>query len=104
MNEALNLVGAWVVGVGVGAVFFGGLWWTISHGLSSRTPALWFCCSLVFRTGVALAGFYFMAQGRWERLLACLLGFVTGRVVVNYLTRPAAVKRTFSTKGSSHAN
>ena len=70
MNEALTLVLAWVAGVVLGAIFFGGLWWTVRKGVSSKQPALWFFGSLLLRMSIALAGFYFVAGGHWERLLA----------------------------------
>jgi F1F0 ATPase subunit 2 len=89
MNETVTLVLAWVAGLFVGGIFFGGLWWTIRKGLSSNRSALWFLGSLVLRTSIALAGFYFAAGGHWERLLVCLLGFVIARLIVTWLTRPA---------------
>ena len=60
MNEALILGFSWVAGVLLGAIFFGGLWWTIRKGMASQIPALWFSGSLLLRTGIALAGFYFV--------------------------------------------
>ena len=50
--------------------------------LTSERPALWFLGSLLLRTGVILAGFYFVSQGHWSRLVACLLGFLIARVIV----------------------
>ena len=96
MNEAqaLALVLAWVTGGMLGAIFFGGLWWTIRKGVSSKQPALWFLPSLLLRTGVTLAGFYFVSGGDWERLLLCLLGFVMARVVVTCLTGPSREDQT----------
>ena len=70
---------ALVAGVLLGAVFFGGLWWTVRKGVSSKRPALWFFGSLLLRMSIALAGFYFVSGGHWERLLVCLLGFVVAR-------------------------
>ena len=58
MNEPLMLVLAVVAGVLLGAIFFGGLWWTVRKGVSSTRPALWFLGSLLLRTGIVLAGFY----------------------------------------------
>ena len=52
------LVGAGAVGLVLGAVFFGGLWWTVRKGVASPRPALWFVGSMLLRTGVVLAGFY----------------------------------------------
>src|ERR1035437_5806765 len=87
MNETLSLVPAWVAGVLLGAMFFGGLWWTVQKGLSSQWSALWFFGSLFLRTSIALAGFYFVARAHWERLLVCLLGFIIARFIVTRLTR-----------------
>ncbi len=47
MNETLTWVLAGVAGLLLGAIFFGGLWWTVRKGASSRRSALWFfghCC------------------------------------------------------------
>jgi F1F0 ATPase subunit 2 len=99
MNETLSLLLILVTGVLLGAIFFGGLWWTVRKGLSSRQPALWFLGSLLLRTSVALAGFYFIARGHWERLLVCLFGFIIARLIVMRLTRPA----TYVTQEASHA-
>ena len=89
MNETPTLVLAWVAGAGLGAIFFGGLWWTVRKGASSPRPALWFFGSALLRMSIALAGFFLVSGGHWERLLACLLGFVMARLAVTWLTRPA---------------
>jgi F1F0 ATPase subunit 2 len=102
MNETLSLVLALVSGVLLGAVFFGGLWWTVLKGLSSKQPALWFLGSLLLRTSLALAGFYLIARGHWERLLVCLLGFVMARLIVTRLTL-ALAKPTYVAQEASHA-
>jgi F1F0 ATPase subunit 2 len=88
MNETLTLALALAAGVLLGAVFFGGLWWTVRKGVSSKRPMLWFLGSLLLRTSVALAGFYVVAGGHWDRLLACLLGFISARFIVTRLTGP----------------
>jgi F1F0 ATPase subunit 2 len=82
MNETLTLVLAWLAGGGLGAIFFGGLWWTVRKGVSSQRPALWFLGSLVLRTGIVLVGLYLVSGGHWERLVACLLGFVIARFIL----------------------
>ena len=87
MNETLKLAVAGIAGGGLGAIFFGGLWWTVRHGVSSQRPALWFFVSLLLRTGIALAGFYFVSGRDWERLIACLVGFVVARLMVTWFTR-----------------
>ena len=99
MNETWSLALAMVAGILLGAIFFGGLWWTVQKGLSSKWAAFWFFGSLLLRTGIALVGFYVIADGHWERLLACLLGFVTARLIVIRFTRTT----TFATQEASHA-
>jgi F1F0 ATPase subunit 2 len=92
MNETLTLALACVAGTGLGAVFFGGLWWTVRGCASYKQPALWFFGSLLLRMGITLAGFYVVSNHHWERLLLCLLGFVVARPVVGWLTRPSEAR------------
>jgi F1F0 ATPase subunit 2 len=87
MIEVLLLALALPAGVLLGVIFFGGLWWTVRKGVSSEQPAFWFFGSLLLRMGIALAGFYFVSGGHWERLLLCLAGFVIARLLVTRLTR-----------------
>ena len=103
MNETLTLVLAFVTGVLLGAIFFGGLWWTVRKGVSSKQPALWFFGSILLRMSIALAGFYFVSRGHWERLLVCLLGFVVARLIVTWLTRPPVEHHNSPAKEAGHA-
>ena len=94
MSDTLTLVLALNGGALLGTFFFGGLWWSVQKGVVSERPALWFLGSLLLRTGVILAGFYFVSQGHWSRLVACLVGFVVARViVVRRLTHPPAEEK-----------
>lgn len=103
MNESVMLGVAGAVGLVLGAVFFGGLWWTVRKGISSSRPALWFLGSLLLRTGIVLAGFYFVGGNQWQRLLACLLGFVIARFLVIRLTRAPVEHLNPHSKEVSHA-
>ncbi|HEY0287111.1 MAG TPA: ATP synthase subunit I [Pseudomonas sp.] len=91
MSDFFNLAPVLVVGMVLGAVFFGGLWWTVRHAASSRWVALWFFGSLVVRTVIALTGFYLACGSDWRRWLAALLGFSIARVLVTRLTRSASL-------------
>ena len=102
MNETLSLVQALVTGALLGAMFFGGLWWTVQKVVSSQWPALWFLGSLLLRTSIALAGFYFVALGHWERLVVCLIGFVIARLIVARLIR-STEKPAYVAQEASHA-
>jgi F1F0 ATPase subunit 2 len=103
MNETLTLVLAWMAGGMLGAMFFGGLWWTVQQGVSSQRPALWFCGGLLLRMSIALAGFYFVSGGHWERLLLCLLGFIIARSLLTRLTGPPVEHYNSLAKEAGHA-
>ncbi len=103
MNEALRLILAFAAGVLLGAIFFGGLWWTVQKGVSSKWSALWFSSSLLLRTSVALGGFYFIARGHWERLGGCFLGFFLARLIVTWLTRLPGESRPRPAQEVRHA-
>ena len=88
MPESLQWVLAWAAGCGLGAAFFAGLWWTVRHSLSAKHPALWIFGSLLARTAMLLAGFYYVSGGQWQRLLACVFGLVTAKLVATRLALP----------------
>ncbi len=90
MNDALGIASACLAGGLLGGFFFAGLWWTVRKGVASRRPALWFFCSLMLRVGAAAAVFYLVGGGRWERLLACLAGFVAVRWFITSRVREAS--------------
>ncbi|HEY5101273.1 MAG TPA: ATP synthase subunit I [Steroidobacteraceae bacterium] len=76
-------------GVFLGALFFGGLWWTVRRGMTRRNPALWFSMSLVLRMSACLVGFYLVSAKGGPSLLLGLLGFVVARAVITRsVTRP----------------
>ncbi len=103
MNDSLILALALVTGLLFGAIFFGGLWWSVRQGVSSSHPALWFLGSALVRTSVVLVGFYFIGREHWERLLLCLFGFVIARFLVMRITRTPVERARSPAKEASHA-
>ena len=102
MSEILLSALALLAGILLGAIFFGGLWWTVQKGVASPRPALWFLGSLLVRTGIALGGFYLVSGGDWKRLLACLLGFIIARLIITRLiAKPMLI--VAGIKEASHA-
>lgn len=83
---ALALVG----GALLGLFYFGGLWWTVQRLAQSGSPGLLTLGSFFIRTLVTLAGFYLLADGQWQRLLACLAGFIAARFALVSRWRPPA--------------
>jgi F1F0 ATPase subunit 2 len=102
MTDVSLLLLALASGIALGTVFFGGLWWTVARGMTARYAPLWFFVSLLLRTGVAMAGFYLVARGSWQRLLVCLVGFVIARLIVTRLTAEAAPQPQ-TASSTSHA-
>ena len=75
MGDTSRFFAALLVGLLIGAAFFGGLWWTVQNGIVSEWTAFWFLGSLLLRFGFTLAGFYLISRTDWRTLPACLLGF-----------------------------
>lgn len=86
MSDGLNLILSWFSGIFIGGFFFGGLWWTIRSGVTSKRPALLFFSSLIIRMSITLTSFYFISNGNWKSLISCLIGFVFARLIVTRLT------------------
>ena len=103
MNETLTLALALAAGLLLGAFFFGGLWWTVRKGVSAKRPALMFLGSLLLRTAVTVAGFYVVGDGHWQRLLACLLGFIIARFIVTRLAGPPVEHYDAPAQEAGHA-
>jgi F1F0 ATPase subunit 2 len=103
MNETVIQILGGGAGFLLGVFFFGGLWWTVRRGLSSKRPAFWFLGSLLLRTSIVLAGIYLVSGGRWHLMLACLLGFVIARFVVTWLAGPPVEHHDPVAKEAGHA-
>ena len=94
MNEVMTIILAFVAGIALGFLFFGGLWLTVRIGTDSKIPALWFFGSLALRLTLVLTGFYFIGVGSLLRLLICFLGFFIARFIVFRLTKAYDLKHT----------
>ncbi len=104
IGSSLLLWGAFFAGMVFGSIFFGGLWLTIRRSLSSAALGLWLMSSFILRSAIVVAGFYFVSAGDWQRLMACLLGFVSARFIVTRLLRVRDRAQGAAGVGSSHAN
>ncbi len=75
-------------GTVVGALYFGGLWWTVQRVARSPRPGVLLLASYWVRTAVALALFYVIMKGDWLRLLICLAGFLIVRQLLTWILGP----------------
>ena len=89
MNE-LNMITvvilslAFTAGLVLGAFYFVALWRTVKRLPETRHPVRLMLGSFALRMAVALAGFYFVMSGHWERLAMALMGFILMKI---FLTR-----------------
>lgn len=88
MSAVLPVLLALVAGLGLGLVYFGGLWLTVQQLGRTRSPTLLFAASFVVRTALVVVGMYLVMDGNWQRMLACLAGFIVVRQVMLSRLRP----------------
>jgi F1F0 ATPase subunit 2 len=101
--EIFPLMVALTAGIGLGVIFFGGLWLTVQKGLISKHPALWFLSSLLLRSSICLLGFYWIGKDHPERLLICLAGFIAARMLVVRMTSQLQSPNQAAQGESDHA-
>jgi F1F0 ATPase subunit 2 len=88
-----------IAGVALGFFYFGGLWWTVQRLRTARHPAWLAAGSMVVRLAGTLAGFYWIMDGNWARLLTCALGFFAARTVLLYHYSPTRATRIIEEGG-----
>ena len=102
MNEIVYMILAFIGGLLLGTIFFGGLWFTVRKLVNSKIPALWFLGSFILRISITLIGFYYISSGSWQRLLICVAGFITARYTVIHFTKSNEEKQVLLNKEISH--
>lgn len=83
----LSLLLSLFAGLGSGALFFEGLWRTVSNAAVSSKPARVFVLSFVLRTTFLFAVLWLVSRGDPFRLAACMLGFLLARTLVLRIRR-----------------
>jgi F1F0 ATPase subunit 2 len=102
MNEIVYKILAFIVGLLLGTIFFGGLWFTVRKLVTSKRPALWFLGSFILRVSITLIGFYYISSGSWQRLLICVAGFIIARFAVIHFTKLSKEKLILLKKEVGH--
>lgn len=78
----LHLIVAFTAGAALGLFFTLHLWGSVRRVTGTDGITLSSVGGFIVRVTVVTAGFYLVMGGRWERLLAALLGFVLVREVM----------------------
>src|SRR5664280_2249561 len=102
MNEIIYMILAFIGGLLLGTIFFGGLWLTVRKLVISKIPALWVLGSFILRVSITLIGFYYISSGSWQRLLICVAGFIIARFAVIHFTKMSEERQVLLKKEISH--
>lgn len=82
MSDIALLISSLILGISLGAVYFGGLWLTLMRLPESEQPALLALSSFLLRSALCLFGFYLIIGSGLEGLAACLAGFVLTKLAL----------------------
>ena len=73
-----------LIGLGLGLLYFGGLWLTIKNVNNVRSPVILTLGSFILRTAaIFLVLIYVTRQGEWSNILILLAGFIVGRIFLS---------------------
>ncbi|HCU08273.1 MAG TPA: ATP synthase subunit I [Clostridiales bacterium] len=73
-----------LIGISLGLVFFGGLYWTVQKLADVKHPSLLMTVSLLFRMTVLLAVLFYVSKGGYQGVLFTLAGMLLVRVVMTF--------------------
>jgi len=96
INEPANLIFAFGGGAVLGAVYLSGLWIVVRRLPRTNNAGFWLLSGAAVRIGLLVAAFYWIAGGRWEGLLVCLMGFIVVRYAATWWAAGDNLKRTMT--------
>lgn len=73
---------AFLGGIILGFIFFGGLYWSVRNLSTVKYPAFFMIASIILRMAILLIGFFFLINGDYKNLLAALIGVLFVRFVM----------------------
>ena len=76
-----------ILGVALGAAYFGGLWWSVNRGLRAPNPAAWLMTSALLRMALLLGCFRLVLYGGWQDAVACGCGVLLARSAITQIVR-----------------
>jgi len=82
MTNVFPLILSLFTGACAGALFFEGLWRTVSRAVVNAKPVSLFVLSFGIRATLLLTVLWLVSRGNAFRLTACMVGFLLGRAVI----------------------
>jgi F1F0 ATPase subunit 2 len=83
----MGLLGAFAGGVALAILYLTLLWITVRRLPQLQYKGLWLAGTAVARLAALMLAFYWIMDGQWQRLLACLVGFILARLAVTAWVR-----------------
>lgn len=80
-----------IVGLGLGLLYYGGLWLTLRKLTQLRQPAVWLSLSLLLRMIAVVAVLYLLFADSWQQLIMAMLGMLIMRTLLVQRIKPTAV-------------
>lgn len=84
MNLSFYSLLYFIIGLGLGLFYFGGLWLTIKNMNQARSPIVLTLGSYLLRIAAVFFVFIYIArQGDWGNILILLVGFMVSRIFLS---------------------
>jgi len=101
MNENMNILISFFTGLVIGALFFYGLWITLTKLTTLNMPSLWVFGSSLFRIMMSLAGLSFVifldSEGQLKRVILFLFGFLIARYLMTKIVNFKSIEEDHAT-------
>jgi len=78
----VTLTLAVLMGAVLGAAYLAALWINVQQVTRARRPGVVLAIGAAVRITFLLGAFYLVTGGDWQRLVACLSGFLLARLIV----------------------
>lgn len=73
---------AFLIGIAMGFIFFGGLYFTVQRIATLKHPEFFMLLSLLIRLGILLGGFFVIKDGGIKNLLTAMAGVLVARFIL----------------------
>lgn len=85
-----------LIGIGVGVIYFGGLYISTQKINEVKHPSLLMMASFVIRMGIFVAVFFYLSRSGYKNILLALLGVMAVRFAMTFTVKrqtPNSIKR-----------